>query len=31
MLYESVTDKFCNKNVTALGIRSSTGYFGASQ
>jgi hypothetical protein len=26
-----MTDKFCNKNAIALGIKSAAGYFGASQ
>jgi hypothetical protein len=30
-VYGSVTDKFCNKNAIALGIKFGTGYFGAPQ
>jgi len=26
-----MTDKFCNKNAIALGIKFAKGYFGASQ
>jgi len=26
-----MTDKFCNKNAIALGIKFAAGYFGASQ